>query len=296
MKKTLLLASFAFAAFTASAQIPNGDFENWTAVGSYSNPDSWGNLNPMTASMSTYTCMKGTPGTVGASYLKLVSKSVSGVGVMPGIAATGNVNMSTMSVTGGFATNARPQNLTGSWQYMAYGVDAGFVAAYLTKWNTATMMRDTVATAMRSLSGMAMSWATFSMPFTYTKGFRPDSALIILSSSGTTPVANSYLYVDNLAFAGSVTPTGVSNINLAAEVNIYPNPASENALNISIPKNGLSITAAVISDMTGRVLNRSGAQTNTGNLSMNISGLAKGLYIVTVSTTEGTVSKQFTKL
>ena len=42
--------------------------------------------------MAVYTCVKGTPGNPGTSYLKLVSKTVAGFGVVPGVAVCGTIN------------------------------------------------------------------------------------------------------------------------------------------------------------------------------------------------------------
>lgn len=282
MKKVLLFACAAFAMLNASAQIPNAGFENWSNTAGYNMPDGWGNLNPMTTSMSVYTAEKGTPGSPGASYLKLTSRTVAGMGVMPGIAATGNLNMSTMSVTGGFANSTRPANLTGNWQYMGgNGSDNGFVAAYLTRWNTTTMKRDTVASAVHLLSGMVMSWATFSIPFTYNKGFAPDSALIILSSSGMTPANNSYLYVDNLAFSGTVATTGVANTTSAVNLSIYPNPASSD-LAVSFTSAAAKTYTLTLTDMLGKVIRSQEVSALQGQNKTTISthGIAAGNYLL----------------
>ena len=118
----------------------------------------------MTASMSTYTCLKGTPGNVGTAYIKLVSKNVTGMGIMPGIAVSGELDQNTLQPVSGFPFTSRPQNLTGKWQYMASGSDQGYIACVLTKWNSAMSMRDTVAFSYHPLTGMAMSWANFSIP------------------------------------------------------------------------------------------------------------------------------------
>lgn len=285
MKKTLLLSSFLISAVAASAQIPNAGFESWSTTGGYSNPDSWGTLNAMTTSMSVYTAEKGMPGSPGTSYLKLTSKTVTGMGVMPGIAATGTINMSTMNVTGGFAYATRPANLTGSWQYMAMsGSDQGLIAVYLTKWNSTTMMRDTVANALRSLSGMAMSWATFSIPLTYKKGFAPDSALIVMSSSGMTPADGSYLFVDNLAFAGS-GPTAISSTeSIINNVTLYPNPAKDK-LNISYSiKEGGNHTIQIL-DLLGKTVSNQTVRAVQGNnrISIDIPTLVAGTYLLTLS-------------
>lgn len=77
MKKTIL-SIVSVVAFTAStmAQIPNAGFENFTSMGAYDVPNGWGTMNNTTALASVYTAAKGTPGSPGASYLKLTSKTV----------------------------------------------------------------------------------------------------------------------------------------------------------------------------------------------------------------------------
>lgn len=285
MKKTLLLSTFLMAVVIASAQIPNAGFETWSTVGSYSEPDSWSTLNAMTTSMSVYTAEKGTPGSPGTSYLKLTSKTVTGMGVMPGIAATGAVNVSTMNVTGGFPYTTRPANLTGSWQYMAMsGSDQGFVAVYLTKWNVSTMKRDTVAYAVKPLAGMAMSWATFSIPLTYNKSFVPDSALIIMSSSGMTPANGSYLWVDNLAFSGAGPTAITSTESIINNVTLYPNP-TKYKINISCNiKDGGNYTVQIV-NLLGKVVNNQTVHAVQGNnkLSIDIPTLAVGTYSLTLT-------------
>lgn len=280
MKKTLLSLFAALSAFGAAAQIPNAGFENWSNSAGYNTPDNWDNLNAMTSPMSVYTAEKGMPGSPGNSYLKLTSRNVSGMGVMPGIAATGNINMNTFAVTGGFPNTTRPANLTGKWQYMSgNGVDMGFVAAYLTKWNMTTMQRDTVATAMKPLTGMVMSWGSFTAPFTYSKGFNPDTAVIILSASGTTPAANSYLYVDDLAFSGSVAPTSVANAaSPLPGVSIFPNPATSE-LTVTLPD--AANYFFTLSDLLGKVVRSQSV--NAAQISLNTNGLPAGEYILTVS-------------
>lgn len=285
MKKALLLSCAFCATFSAFAQIPNASFENWSNSNGYNTPDGWSNINAMTAPMSVYTAEKGTPGTVGSSYLKLTSKTVAGMGVMPGIVATGNINPTTMSVSGGFDYNMRPANLTGSWQYMSgNSTDQAVVAAYLTKWDMGNMKRDTVAIAMRSLTGMVMSWATFSVPFTYSKGVMPDTALIVMSSSGMTPANNSYLYVDNLAFAGNVAGTGVSSITSISGIQVYPNPATDE-LTVNFSTTSAQTCTLSVTDMVGRTITSQHVKATQGrnHTSVNVHGLASGSYLLRIN-------------
>jgi hypothetical protein len=252
MKKTILsIAAVAFTSASLFAQIPNNGFENWTSAGSYSNPDGWDQLNSMTTGMGIYTCTKGTPGSVGTAYLKLVSKTV-GSTVAPGVAVSGLIDIAAMKPKSGFPFTGQPQKLTGSWQYMASGSDAGFISIILTKWNSTMMVRDTIAKAKQVLSGMAMSWATFNINLTYKSSALPDSAIIVLSASGTAPVANSYLYVDNLSFAGSVA--GINTIdNYVSNISAYPNPTSDN-INIELNAQKTSAIKLQLVDVTGKLI------------------------------------------
>jgi hypothetical protein len=294
MKKLILSTTIAISSFaSAFAQIPNNSFENWTSMGSYSNPDNWDQLNAMTSSMSVYTCTQGTPGNPGNSYLKLTSKTVAGMGVMPGIAVTGTINMSTFKATGGFSCTQRPQSLTGAWQYMASGTDKGFIAVYLTNWNTTSLKRDTVAMAMQNLNGMAMSWANFSVPLMYMNGNYPDSAQIILSASGKTPANGSMLYVDNLAFAGSVA--GITeNKNKSSDFTFYPNPAKDILnLNYTLKSNDNAIIK--ITDITGKTVKEykpasSVIGSNTQNI--NVNDLSGGVYFISIQTQNSITTKR----
>lgn len=290
MKKIFSLFAAAIISGTAIAQIPNSGFETWTTTSGYDVPTGWDQLNSMTSSMSTYTCTKGTPGNPGSSYIKLVSKTVTGMGVMPGIACSGVLDQSSMTnIVGksGFPSTARPVSLTGNWQYMAYGSDQGYIMVLLSKWNSAINMRDTVAFVKQNLSGMVMSWGAFTIPLTYQSGVVPDSAMIVLSASGSTPVNNSYLYVDNLAFTGNVPATAVNNVtNTPNALSISPNPATTTA-NIEYASVVGGNIRIVINDINGRAISVFNKAASAGNnkIPLDLSGMAKGLYLVNI--TEG---------
>ena len=200
MKKIILSAiAGSFLTITAFAQIPNNSFESFTNMGTYDNPVSWGTMNNTTNAMSVYTAQKGTPGFPGASYLKLTSKTM-GPSVMNGIAVSGVLDSMTMMPKSGFAYAMRPINFTGRWQHMAS--NQGSITVTLTRWDMGTNSRVTVAAANQTLSGMAMSWANFTIPFTYVDAGNPDTCIIVLKASGSSPVNGDYLWVDNLTFSG----------------------------------------------------------------------------------------------
>lgn len=267
---------------SAFAQIPNNGFENWTSMGSYNDPDNWDQLNSMTSSMSIYTCTKGTPGNPGASYLKLTSKTVSGMGVVPGVAVSGVIDMVTYKPKSGFAYSQRPLNLTGSWQYMPSGSDQGFVGVYLTKWNTSMNMRDTIAMATQNLTSMMMSWTSFTINLNYMSTASPDSAIIIFSASGSTPVNNSAMYIDNLAFSGTATGIKENTVNLI-NLTVFPNPSNEKVV-LNYTLKSTENVVIKISDVTGKIVKELKPNGVIGNnkQELNISNLSQGIYTITI--------------
>lgn len=277
---SIIMAMFITA--SAFAQIPNSGFENWTTVGSYSNPDGWGTMNNTTAIASVYTATKGTPGSPGASYLKLTSKTVSGFGVVNGIAVSGILDSITMTPKSGFPYNMRPANFTGKWQHMIYGSSQGSIQVTLTRWDTGMNMRMPVASGSVTLSGMAMSWANFTIPLTYVDGNNPDTCIIVMKASGSAPTNNDYLWVDNLAFNGTVT--GVENQeSFVTDMSIYPNPSSD-MVNFKFNIKAAQQISIEISDINGKLIRSEifGKIQGETNQNMNISGIAKGTYFVKI--------------
>ncbi len=283
MKKTILsILAFTCFAISAMAQIPNAGFENWTTMSGYSNPDGWGTMNNTTASNSVYTASMGTPGNPGSSYLKLISRIV-GANVVNGMAVSGKLDSVTMQPISGFAFNMRPKSLTGSWQYMNSG-SAGSVNAILSRWDNGQNKRVTVATANKPLSGMAMSWANFSIDFTYVDGNNPDTCIITLKASGLAPASADYLYVDNLAFTGTVA--GVEdNTDVISNMNLYPNPSSNFlTINFTLAKSQ-NVTLSII-DIFGKIVKDDNLGIINGNAErlINTNNLAKGTYFVSITT------------
>lgn len=287
MKKSILsLLSCVLFSGIANAQIPNSGFENWTTVGSHSNPDGWGTLNNTTAIASIYTATKGTPGNPGASYLKLTSKTVSTT-VANGIAVSGQLDSMTMQPKSGFAFNLRPANFTGKWQHMIYGSSQGSIVVTLTRWDIPSNQRMTVATASVTLSGMAMSWANFSLPFTYTDDRHPDTCIIVLKASGAVPTNNDYLWVDNLAFSGSVT--GIeNNSSFLNNISVYPNPSVNNVV-LELSFKSPQQTTIDLVDINGKTILSKNAGILQGEVkqTLDVSSIAKGTYFVKVTSESG---------
>jgi hypothetical protein len=279
MKKTkfTLIVAFVFATVITKAQtIPNAGFEMWTSMGSYSDPDSWTTHNAATSSASTYTAEQGTPGSPGSAYLKLTSKMVTGMGIMNGTADSK------------FAYNVRSQNFTGKWQHMIYGSSQGSVDIQLTRWDMATHARVTVASGQVTLSGMAMSWANFSVPLTYMDNANnPDSCMITFAASGMNPTANDYLWVDNLAFTGTVAiVSGINDVtNSNVNVAVSPNPSSF-IWNVSIQTTEkVSLT---LFNVLGKQIEMVQPINPTEPIKINNENLSSGIYFLQIANSDKT--------
>jgi hypothetical protein len=234
MKKFISLwaAILCTPVFLFAQSIPNSGFESWSNPNGYNVPEGWSTFNDITSNLSIYTCTKGTPGSPGASYIKLTSKSVPGLGVVSGLAVSGDANLSGDQIIAGFPCIVQPTALTGKWQYMgATSSDIGFISVVFTKWDADMNMRDTIGEGMVNLNGMVMNWANFNIPVSFETTELPDSCTIQMSSSGSNPVADSYLYVDNLNFSGVIV--GVEDLTLKDEVSLFPNPCTD-ALTVAL--------------------------------------------------------------
>jgi hypothetical protein len=235
-------------------------------------------MNNTTAASGFYTAIKGVPGDPGATYLRLVSQS-DGRSVINGIAVSGILDSISQTPKSGFPFSQRPQSFTGNWEYMRYGPAPGSISALLTKWNSSLHKRDTIALAIDSLTGMVMSWASFTFDFVYRSGNFPDSCIIILKSSGAIPYQSDYLLVDNLAFSGSVVSISET-ANAILPLNIFPNPAN-NEVEISYSKNLSMGDKLVISDLLGNeIFNKT---INGNSFKINTSNYANGTYIISLA-------------
>jgi len=293
MRKLLLTTLAMFVILNlAVAQIPNNGFENWTNMGAYSNPDSWGTMNNTTSGGSVFTASKGTPGSPGTSYLNLTSQLVGG-NVVNGIAVSGKLDSISKQPISGFAFNQQPQKFTGRWQHMIYGSSQGSISVKLTRWNTSNNTRETIATANQTLSGMAMSWANFTINFVYQSGNIPDSCIIVLKASGSSPAADDYLWVDNLAFSGTVA--GIENQdNFLNNIVVYPNPSSTNImvdLNLEFPEH----TTFELFDLAGKIILSKMVSSPQGESTQtfDVSELAKGAYFIKIISDNTSETKKF---
>jgi hypothetical protein len=290
MPKQLYIAILSvFISVINYAQIPNTGFEAWTNNGAYETPDNWDNLNQMTNNSGIYTCIKGTPGYSGTSYLFLSSKAIAGKGIIPGIAICGKIDTVTYKPKSGFQFALRPQYLSYYMQYMpADPADSSNIKVLLTKWNSSLLQRDTVAFGASYFNGMAHSWFNNGTFLNYKSGENPDSAIIVISSSSSVPKNGSYIYVDNLQFIGNVV--GINEYSLNSNtISVFPNPSSD-IVNIGFNSNHDKASTLMIFDFSGNLIYKT-RELNKSN-TINTSQWSKGIYTIQVNSNNQSINKK----
>jgi hypothetical protein len=271
------------------AQIPNNGFDTWTNNGIYQTPTYWDNLNQITYDNSIYTCVQGTPGYIGSSYLILTTKSVLGKGVVPARVVSGKIDTVTYKPIHGYPFANRPQTLTYNLQYMPYDPsDSSSVTVLLTKWNTTTYKRDTVAFGGSYYNAMAHSWFVGTTYLTYLSGENPDSAMIVISASSSAPKSGSYIYIDNLQFNGNVVGITENSINDIG-VSVFPNPTRHN-VTIKIDNTANTDYDLKVYDFEGKLIYEQTVLSNT--ITLNTSQWSRGFYNLSITNNNKILTKK----
>lgn len=284
LKFTLYLCLLSGLSFS---QIPNNGFEQWSPVNGYQNPDNWGTLNEVTKSYSVFTCVRLNPGNPGNFFLTVKTLSITGKGLIPGRIVSGKIDTSTYKPVSGFPFVSRPSYLSYNMQYMvSLPSDTAYVSVLLTKWNTGVSKRDTIAFGLSRFNAMAHQWFTNNTYLNYKSGDNPDSALIVISSSSVAALKDSYMYIDNLSFNGTVI--GVRKNSSEGEViSVYPNPAT-NILHISASKEQAIPMELSIYNSVGQLIQTIISETNESLI--DLSPFRAGIYHLKIQNRSSVVS------
>ncbi|MDW8393754.1 MAG: hypothetical protein RMK52_05870 [Chitinophagales bacterium] len=225
-----LLALVFATGFTTSScaqGIPNGSFEDWTFNGSWEDPVGWGTPNGTTFIMGFTTVTKAVLGVTGSYSVKLSTRS-QGNQTIPGVIATGSVDVFAGIFKGGFPVTDSMKYLTGYYRFLndtlAAGKDSGLFISYLWKWNTAMGRRDTVA-QLRFTAPAVSSFQAFAAPYQYLLNSKPDSAIIIIASTRDlkAPKPSGSLWIDQLDFSNTIGLMETAPFPFS----VFPNPASQ---------------------------------------------------------------------
>ncbi len=269
---TLILSGIIINYSASGQALPNPGFENWTAHSGYDDPDFWHTLNSSTVILGIVTTTKSTDAHSGTYSLKGETKFIGAPfnQTAPALVTTGTINTTTQEIEGGIAYTLRPDSVVGWMKYAPMNVDTGYIEVLLM--NNAE--DDTIARARFDQPVAASSWFRFSAPFEYFSFANPElSRVILLPSSGYSPVVGSVVQFDDLEF---VITTGIDENTGKLNFKVYPNPATEELF----VKNPGSETAKMqVFDVAGKKITELNIGLNTTRT--NISTYSPGVYLYT---------------
>jgi hypothetical protein len=300
-KQVLSLFAVAALVLTASAQyIPNAGFETWSSsVGEDQQPTGWVSYNVFTASLidpgnTNPTSVTQAPapnnyqGTYSAKITTVTLVTNPAPTTIPstgGFLMAGNVSFVSPYIHAGYDFTSRPTTFTYAAKYTPVGTDTAFAFVLLTKWNTSTMSRDTVAAGVDFLPVAVSAYQARTVNMVFDAALSavfPDTAQILFSaSSGIAPQVGSALWVDALAFSGY---NGINESSVDNGVDVYPNPSS-NITNFDVISE--EAYQVVVFDMTGREVNR--LMITNKNAKLNSYLLPTGVYTYSVISAENEV-------
>ncbi len=277
MKKLIILCLFAIAATSAKAQILNPDFEDWyyDSFSFDAVPTSWmeGIQNHCYQENNAYHGNYALRVSVWYYYVKTVAVQKNSISTRP-LALEGYYKYTDNRV------NSLLQNDTIA--------DTAIAAVLLTKWNTTTMVADTIGFGRIWLHASS-AYQHFSCPVNYTSAAVPDSVTVIFDPSIVRRYANatthqsvsnggisSFLTIDNLSL--QQFPTGITAQAERYNISIYPNPAS-NYIHVDLRSEG-TYTVSIL-DMTGRVIKHQ--ELNGENTRIPLYELTTGIYEVVIA-------------
>lgn len=237
MKRTLVTLLCILSLELFAQQLPNNSFETWEPQlnGTYEEPGGnwWATLNFLRGFGPTApVTVKKTTDAQAGQYAAEITTGEFGSFTIPGLLVSGevgelNLQNPTDIIKRGKPFTAMPASISGYYKYSPVNGDSAVVNAMLTKYNTATSKRDTLAFAEKLFYSNVGSYTAFNADFNYTiPDVTPDTIIVVLvSSAGAQSLAGqvgSKLFVDNLELS-YVQGIQMDLFN-AIDVRAYPNP------------------------------------------------------------------------
>ena len=287
MKKLLLFTiAFIIVSKVIAQPFPNGNLEGWqqSQSGLYSQPTGgfWATLNPLADLTGPVTVEKTTDACQGEFAAKLTTKNFTSL-LVAGFLASGTFNQLNLAnpLTIGKPFTQKPQTLSGCYKYAPVNGDSAALVSILTKWNSQTNSRDTIASAGGITTQPQVDYTNFNYTYEYFSQETPDSIQIVFTSSADGANNNgqvgSALWVDNVELG---ILNGI-NIPLMPEVavTLYPNPAVDN-VTINLENIEGKSTLSLYSADGRQILTK---QVLKGQNTVDFTAMPCGSYIYTIN-------------
>jgi len=238
MKKALIIIISLILNSESISSQDNPGFENWLApvtsgTNTYQEPVSWQTFNflvPFGNPVSVFR-VGGTDKYSGNYALKVKTVFFTnklGVITFPdsiGLVFNGKIIFSPPSYKIGSPYTTRSEKFSFYAKYSPVGNDTGMVVVTLHK--KSSTGRDTIATGQINVNAIG-SYSLFQITLNYRSNGTPDTAAIAFASSKTkaSTRVGSEIFIDDVAFSGSV-PIGIKENNAySSKINLFPNPSN----------------------------------------------------------------------
>ena len=236
---TFLFVTLSFCLKSyAQSTIPNSGFEAWTTFGDpptdYQDPTDWKSTNGTVAFNAT-PVDKSTDSHTGTYAAEIKVTSV--FGIIPSVILTNGTvpnDFSDYEINydhAGTPVSIKPVSVSGYYKFTfdAASHDSAYAIVILKKWNTSTLVADTVG--LGSLTFVPTSTYThFSIPVNYSSVDMPDSIVVAFANKATQTPSFSptgKLLVDDISL--DTVLNSVQDLSSSTTVDIYPNPLSVDA-------------------------------------------------------------------
>jgi hypothetical protein len=104
--------------------------------------------------------------------------------LIPGIIGTDSLDIPNATILLGKGFTQRPTKFNGYYKYQPVAGDSGVVFVLLSKFNTVSGHRDTVAYARQIIKNVVSTYTLIDLPINYYSSATPDSLTLIIASSG----------------------------------------------------------------------------------------------------------------
>jgi hypothetical protein len=306
MNKAILCLAALFLALNSfgQSQLENSYFAAWedmeavagTPAGVYQEPvgSTWATSNEASMYFLAEPSVKKTTDAYMGEYAALIQTIRLGTTNGSGTLFTGKFKLDVLnplnSTQFGIPFTNRPVYLKGFYKYLPIANDSCRIASYLTKWNSISHRRDTIAAASisREQSMLQVSTYTeFDIFYHYYSSNAPDSITVIFASSADGANYNASvgtkLYIDEIGL--EYFPMSTEKTDKNSVLAVFPNPASDYLIIES--GNGVKTVQLKIYNSTGSLMKNK--LLNSTKEELLISDLPAGMYFYSVSKSDGKI-------
>jgi len=304
MKTTLfcLFIMFLSVSMIGQYQFENSNFDTWedlpstgAPAGTYQKPvgNIWATSNEAAMVFYALPSVKKTTDSYLGGYAALIETIALGTTKGAGTLFTGKFMLDIInplnSTKFGVPFTDKPIYLKGYYKYIPVAGDSCRIASYITKWNSGTNKRDTIAAASitRAQSiATVNTYTEFDIAYHYYSSNTPDSITLILASSADGANFNAAigtkLYVDEISL--EYFPLATESLIKTNDIVVYPNPVSDNLTIESKKSIGQEIK---IYNALGSLIFTRQLQSQKENISTI--QLPSGLFYYSISKKDGTL-------